>query len=216
MSEYFDIRDWDGNRTGKMKERELVHRDGDIHGTAHVWVIRSNKETCRPEVLLQKRSKEKDIFPGCFDVSAAGHLGAGEDFPEAAVRELKEELGLEIKPEELERLFLNQETVRRTFHGKKVYDREVSAVYVLIKDVPAESLRLQKEEVESVEWMDMEKCRELMDGRKELFCVHPGEYTRIMDYADKMLPHELSPTWNEDCLSELDEWIESQGIYIRQ
>ena len=55
MSEYFDIRDWDGNRTGEMKERELVHRDGDIHGTAHVWVIRSNKETCRPEVLLQKR-----------------------------------------------------------------------------------------------------------------------------------------------------------------
>ena len=87
---------------------------------------------------------------------------------------------------------------------------------MLIKDVPAESLRLQKEEVESVEWMDMEKCRELMDGRKELFCVHPGEYTRIMDYADKMLAHELSPTWNEDCLSELDEWIESQGIYIRQ
>ena len=55
-----------------------------------------------------------------------------------------------------------------------------------------------------------------MDGRKELFCVHPGEYTRIMDYADRMLAHELSPTWNEDCLSELDEWIESQGIYIRQ
>ena len=27
---------------------------------------------------------------------------------------------------------------------------------------------------------------------------------------------ELSPTWNEDCLSELDEWNESQGIYIRQ
>ena len=77
MSEYFDIRDWDGNRTGEMKERELVHRDGDIHGTAHVWVIRSNKETCRPEVLLQKRSKEKDIFPGCCAVSAAGHLGAG-------------------------------------------------------------------------------------------------------------------------------------------
>ena len=124
MSEYFDIRDWDGNRTGEMKEREQVHRDGDIHGTAHVWVIRSSKETGRPEVLLQKRSEKKDIFPGCFDVSAAGHLDAGEDFPEAAVRELKEELGLEVKPEELERLFLNQETVRRTFHGKKVYDRD--------------------------------------------------------------------------------------------
>ena len=119
MSEYFDIRDWDGNRTGEMKEREQVHRDGDIHGTAHVWVIRNSKETGRPEVLLQKRSEKKDIFPGCFDVSAAGHLDAGEDFPEAAVRELKEELGLEVKPEELERLFLNQETVRQTFHGKK-------------------------------------------------------------------------------------------------
>ena len=214
--EYFDILDENGNKTGRVKERDAVHRDGDLHGGAHMWIARDLMPDGDFMVLLQRRSRDKDSFPGCLDISSAGHVDAGETFLSAAVRELKEELGLEIKPEELERLFLNQETVRRTFHGKKVYDREVSAVYVLIKDVPAESLRLQKEEVESVEWMDMEKCRELMDGRKELFCVHPGEYTRIMDYADKMLPHELSPTWNEDCLSELDEWIESQGIYIRQ
>ena len=36
------------------------------------------------------------------------------------------------------------------------------------------------------------------------------------EHAEQGMSRELSPTWNEDCLSELDEWIESQGIYIRQ
>lgn len=216
MKEYFDVRDWDGRRTGVTKEREMVHRDGDIHGTSHVWVIRKGKETGLPEVLLQKRSPEKDIFPGCYDVSAAGHLLSGEDFQETAIRELKEELGLETRPEELQRLFLNRETVQGTFHGKTVCDREVSAVYVLVRDVQAEELHLQREEVDSVIWMDMEECRRRMDSSKESFCVHPGEYEKVMDYANKTLAHDLSPTWNEDCLTELDEWIESQGIYIRQ
>lgn len=28
--------------------------------------------------------------------------------------------------------------------------------------------------------------------------------------------HEMSETWAHDCIQELDDWIESQGIYIRQ
>lgn len=33
---------------------------------------------------------------------------------------------------------------------------------------------------------------------------------------EKQTHPPISPTWNEDCLAELDEWIESQGIYLRQ
>ena len=98
--EYLDIRNEDGSLTGRVKERSLAHRDGDLHGTAHVWLVRKN---ClgRWEVLLQKRSADKDSFPGVYDVSSAGHLPAGEDFRKSAVRELKEELGISAGPEQL-------------------------------------------------------------------------------------------------------------------
>lgn len=46
------------------------------------------------EVLLQKRSDEKDSFPGCYDISSAGHIPAGQGFVDSALRELKEELGV--------------------------------------------------------------------------------------------------------------------------
>lgn len=40
MSELLDLRKEDGSRKGETKERELVHRDGDLHGTSHVWLVR--------------------------------------------------------------------------------------------------------------------------------------------------------------------------------
>ncbi len=74
--ELFDIRDPEGNITGRVRERSLVHMDGDIHGTAHVWIVRQGKEG-RYELLLQKRASCKDSYPGCYDISSAGHVQAG-------------------------------------------------------------------------------------------------------------------------------------------
>ena len=60
--ELFDIRTPDGEVTGQAKERSAVHRDGDWHGTAHIWLVR--RQNGRLQVLLQKRSREKETFPG--------------------------------------------------------------------------------------------------------------------------------------------------------
>ncbi len=99
--ELFDVRDSEGNVTGVARERELVHLNGDPHGTSHIWVVRENASGGW-DVLLQKRSRDKDSYPGCYDVSSAGHLQAGDDFLPAALRELEEELGLRARAEDLE------------------------------------------------------------------------------------------------------------------
>ena len=54
--EFLDIRDKNGNPTGEVKERSLVHADGDIHGTSHVWIVRKNEKGSY-DLLLQKRSE---------------------------------------------------------------------------------------------------------------------------------------------------------------
>lgn len=81
------------------KLRRLVHRDGDMHRAVHVLVFNA-----RGEVFLQKRSMLKDTFPGAWDSSASGHLDCGEDYDACAIRELREEIGLQI-PRTPERLF---------------------------------------------------------------------------------------------------------------
>ena len=63
--EIFDIVDAQGNPTGERVERNRAHTEGIRHRTAHIWVLREREG--RYQVLLQKRSQNKDSFPGRYD-----------------------------------------------------------------------------------------------------------------------------------------------------
>ncbi len=93
MREVFDIVDENDAVIGAAP-REQCHGDPAlVHRVAHVLVFNS-----RGELLLQKRSRSKDIQPGRWDTSVGGHLDPGETYLEAAYREMKEELGLGAIP----------------------------------------------------------------------------------------------------------------------
>jgi isopentenyl-diphosphate delta-isomerase type 1 len=97
--EIFDVVDEHDEVIGAAPRSE-VHARGLRHRAVHILVFNA-----RGEVFLQKRSMRKDCFPGAWDSSAAGHLDRGETYDAGAVRELREELGLEVAPEALRRLF---------------------------------------------------------------------------------------------------------------
>ena len=92
MAEILDIVDEQGRPTGQTVPRAVAHAEGIRHRTSHVWILR--RHAGRVEVLLQMRCQAKDSFPGCYDISSAGHIPAGCDFVESALRELREELGV--------------------------------------------------------------------------------------------------------------------------
>ena len=97
MSELFDVYDEALNHIG-VKARAAVHRDGDWHQVFHCWVIGRDADG-DSFVILQKRAPNKD-YPGKIDISAAGHLEAGETVRDG-VREIEEELGLQVQFEDL-------------------------------------------------------------------------------------------------------------------
>jgi len=97
MSELFDIYDEALNHIG-VKRRAAVHRDGDWHQVFHCWVI-GREANGDPFVVLQKRRDYLD-YPNKIDISAAGHLMAGES-PRDGTREIEEELGLRVAFDEL-------------------------------------------------------------------------------------------------------------------
>ncbi len=177
--ELFDICDEEGEPTGQTRERSLVHCYGTPHRTSHVWIGRTGVDGTA-EILLQKRSEKKDSFPGCYDISSAGHIPAGGDWVESALRELEEELGIKAAPEDLECLGDSVVSVKNLeFHGKPFHDHEISRVYLYRKPVNEAELLLQAEEVESVLWMNLEECIRAVEEHSIPNCINICELQMI-------------------------------------
>ncbi len=94
-SEMFDVVNERNEVTGQLTRGE-VHARGLLHRAVHVFVI-----NVRGDVYLQKRSHLKDVSPLKWDSSAAGHLDVGESYAACAIRETREEVGIEITGTEL-------------------------------------------------------------------------------------------------------------------
>ncbi len=170
--EYIDVLSPDGAPTGIRKPKDEIHRDGDWHRSVHVWVA-----TPDGLLLLQKRSIEKENHPGLWDISAAGHLSAGEDSRRAAVREIEEEIGLRVHPDELRYLA----TLRESFvlNGGTYLDNEIHDVFVVTRDVDPSALVLQPGEVDEIALVAPAALME-----RELV-PHDAEYALILEHIGR-------------------------------
>lgn len=167
--EIFDIVDENGNPTGETVERSFAHANGIRHRTAHIWVAR--KTAGRWQVLLQKRAMTKDSFPGRYDTSSAGHIVAGDEPLVSALRELKEELGIAAAPEKLDFAGTFRVQYEKEFHDKLFKDNEVAFVYMYLEKVDIDKLDIQEEELECVEWFDLEDTYNECLAHNRKFCV---------------------------------------------
>ncbi len=180
--EYLDVCDENGCPTGETVSRERAHREGILHRTAHVWVVRRGERDW--QVLLQKRSLEKESYPGLYDTSSAGHIPAGEEPSLSALRELREELGAAASPEDLRRIGFFRVRYEKTFHGRLFRDNEAVTVYLLLKSLDEGTLTLQRGEVDEVRWFDLDHVISETGSPGSIFCV-PAESLKLLRQALK-------------------------------
>ena len=181
--EVFDLVDERGLPTGETAEREEAHRLGLRHRVAHVWVIR--REGGETQVLLQKRSRNKDSYPGLWDTSSAGHIPAGAQPLPSALRELEEELGIRADARDLK--FIGQFRIQyeAVFHGKPFRDDEISWVYVYDRPVALRELRLQPEEIADAGWFSLAEVRRAARERDARFCVPEDGLNVLIRYLEQ-------------------------------
>lgn len=178
MMEMLDIVDEMGEPTGQVIEREKAHELGILHRTSHVWIVRYKNG--KLQVLLQKRSHEKDSYPDCYDISSAGHIPAGVDFVSSALRELKEELGYEANENELIYCGKRHFEFEEVFHHKIFHDHQISNIYALWLDYDENQFVLQKEEVSQVQWFDFDECYDRVQNNTIKHCIYLEELDIVL------------------------------------
>ncbi len=157
--EQLDIYDDSGRHVG-TKARDAVHRDGDWHQVFHVLIVRPGGDP-DPTVVLQRRSGTKAAFAGLVDLSATGHLEAGER-PHDGVRELTEELGITVERADLVPLGVRR-IVEASGEGK--LNKEMANLFLLADDRPLEHYRPDPVEVSAVVESGIDELLDLFADR---------------------------------------------------
>ena len=94
------------------RSRHHTFKEGLWRRTAHVWIVNDKKQ-----VLCQRRSLKKDMSPGMWEATVAGHLGPGDNYFSGAVREVREETGLPIETHHLELVKIYKDHSFKEYRG---------------------------------------------------------------------------------------------------
>lgn len=156
--ELIDYYDENMNHLGTVMKSQ-AHKEGLWHYAFHCWVVKRSTDG-NHKIWLQLRSKNKDWYPNLLDISAAGHLQAGETAKDG-IREIEEELGLKADFDKLTKLFTH--TSANDSNG--IMNREFNPTYLLETDKELKDLKLQKEEVDGIFEVFLEDMSNLINGK---------------------------------------------------
>ena len=153
--EYLDILDEEGNKTGEKDTRENIHKLGLLHSEVAAFIY-----TDTGKVVLQKRKSNKSTYAGVWSVTG-GHVLAGENNEDAIIREIKEELNLEIKNEQI--------TFVTTYKSKKVKDNIINNKFFSIYNIKISmeqfnKIKIQKEELEDIKLFSIDEIENILNS----------------------------------------------------
>ncbi len=154
LNELIDIVTEDGLPTEKTALKTIIHKEGYLHNTAHIWFY-----TKQGEILLQQRSVSKKIHPLLWDVSVAGHIDSGETIESGGIREIKEEIGISVYKNGLKKIgvFKNYKC-----YPNGIIDNELHHTFIAELKTPLSELKPLKDEVEALKLVTIPAFFELL------------------------------------------------------
>ena len=151
--EFLEVYSPEGTKTGQKKSKSEIHRIGLFHSTVHVWIF-----TEEGNILIQKRSKKKELNPGVWDVSVAGHVKFNENIKKAAKRETLEETGININTKDLLKIGVYRSI---NIHPTAI-DKEFFHTYILKIDKNSINLDFKNNEVDDLKFISIEEMESLI------------------------------------------------------
>ncbi len=181
MKELLTIYDENLKEIGAMP-RDKIHKKGLKHKVVHCWI--TDKEKDEIFIYFQQRSYNKSDFPGMYDIACAGHIDAGEKAENAMIRELEEEIGLNINKSELRYIGRKFET----FEKNGFIDDEICEMYLL--EVNNSTIFTLGEEVEDVVKVLFNDYEKWINGELKLLNARSIIYDKEIKLQDENIcPH---------------------------
>ena len=146
--ELWDIYDEFRTSKGYIHKRGKHIEKGDYHLVIHVWIVND-----KGQYLIQRRQPWKHGWPNMWDCAAGGSALRGENTKEAAIREIREEIGIDLDEKNMEKLF--------SLKFLKGFDD----IWFVKQNVDIDKTILQYEEVAEVKWAEKEEIKKMVqDG----------------------------------------------------
>ncbi|QBF34370.1 NUDIX domain-containing protein [Mycoplasmopsis phocirhinis] len=159
--EYLDIYDDERNKTGQTTTRgHITNKNNNLLA---VFIVVFNHEG---KMLIQKRSPDKFISPGVWDLSAGGAVLSGESSFQGAYREAMEEIGYRL------------DSTRKKPVFSEYYSTFIVDYYLAQTDWDLSKFKIQKEEVDEIKYCDLSEIETLM--QKKLFREHSLNIIRLL------------------------------------
>ena len=155
-----------------------AHAEGVWHRTVHIYYIKKNKDGFN--FLAHHRSKDKDLHPNSWDARFGGHVKYKQNIDDAVKCEMREEIGISIKMEDL-----IEGQVRRVVSQSKK-NREFSYVFYYFGDEDETKLSFNEDEVEEVRWMTMEEIQDEMIQEPDMWAGNLKEFDLICEELVKL------------------------------
>ncbi len=163
--EKVDILDENGDQTGKIMTLTGTNLAGEWHAGVHVALYTRDRRA-----LLQQRSKAIMFYPGQWELGVGGAVAAGESIIEAAMREVREEVGVTLrKLQPVTRWKYNHHMPRYGMHAKVL-------LYAFIAEIHPAHLRLQQSEVQDVRLLPLDNVHDVLFRHKGLPQLHIMPY----------------------------------------
>lgn len=175
MEEFFDVLNERGEYIGKIETRKKCHTEGLWHKAVAMFIINS-----KGQVLLQKRSANKKMWPNMWDITAGGHVLAGEFGFQSIIREAEEELGISLNKNDI--TFVGS-SISTNVQGD-IVNNHFNEFYIVNKDIDETTLKLQEEEVSEVKWVDKNEIIERIKDNCNGITAKEGCWEYLIKYYD--------------------------------
>ena len=175
--EMIDVLDENGIKTGNILSRQEIHKRGLWHRAIVVAIINEKNE-----ILLQQRSKNKEKNADMWDISVAGHISAGEDGLNSAIREIDEEVGIFLESTTSIQEFKYISSFKESkIYSKDFIENQFYDFFILKKpNLTITDIKMQNSEVQDIKFVNINQLLRMQEDN--IIVNRKPVYDMLLDY----------------------------------
>ena len=145
-----------------LETREKIHKEGLLHREIHIWFI-----TPKAEIIFQHRAKDKDTYPDKLNATVGGHVEPKMSYEETAIKECKEETGIDVDLNKL--IFLRKMRKKSFDEATGLTNNTILSQYAYLYDSSINDLQVEDGEAQGFEAWKIDDLSHLSETDKDKF-----------------------------------------------